>query len=99
MRDQQTFTIGILCVTATILLAAVLIQIHDGPEPALAIGQTDRGGDYILVTGQFTSNSEVLYITDAAARRLNVYAYDPTRRDIILWDTQDLGMIFGGRNK
>lgn len=97
MRDQQTFSIGILCLTATVLLAAVLLQVSSEPPSAMAIGQTDRGGDYILITGQFTQNSEVLYLTDAATRRLNVYSYDPTRRQIILWDTQDLGMIFGGK--
>ena len=94
VRDNQNLTIGILSVTATILFVGVVFVTMLGQNTALAIGQTDRGGDYIVVTGQFTQNSELVYVTDAAAKRLNSYAYDATQRQVILWDTQDLGKVF-----
>ena len=94
MHDKQNLTIGILSITATVLLVGVMVVMMLANTPALAIGQTDRGGDYIMVTGQFTQNSELVYVTDAAAKRLNAYAYDPTRRDLILWDTQELAKVF-----
>ena len=77
-----------------ILFVGIVFVTMLGQNTALAIGQTDRGGDYIVVTGQFTQNSELVYVTDAAAKRLNSYAYDATQRQVILWDTQDLGKVF-----
>lgn len=94
MHDRQNLTIGILSITATVLFVGVMVVMMLGQTPALAIGQTDRGGDYIMVTGQFTQNSELVYVTDAAAKRLNAYGYDTTRRDLILWDSQDLAKVF-----
>ena len=99
MHDSKNLSIGVLSITATVLLVGVILATLGGPEPALAIGQTDRGGDYIMVTGQFTQNSELVYVTDAATRRLNVYGYDTTRRQTIFWDAQDLGRLFGSASR
>lgn len=93
--NDRNLTIGILSITATILLAAVLV-VTSLPQPAQAIGMIDRGGDYIIVTGQFTQNSEVVYITDGAARRMIMYSYETTTRTLTLWDAIDLGRAFGG---
>lgn len=95
MNDNRNLTIGILSITATILLAALILTTAM-PQPAMALGQLDRGGDYIMVTSQFTENSEVVFITDAAARRMIMYCYEPTTRTLTLWDAIDLGKQFGG---
>ncbi len=94
-QANQRFTIGVLSVTATILLVGVILATIGGQNQAMASGQADRGGDYVVVTGQFTLNTELVYITDAAVKKLNVYSYDRTRRQIILWDTHDLSKEFG----
>jgi hypothetical protein len=99
MRENQNLTIGILSITATVLLVAVIFVTTGSPNPAMAIGQTDKGGDYIVVTGQYTPNFEQVYITDAAARKLNAYSYDQTRREIVLWDSQDLAKVFASVRK
>jgi hypothetical protein len=98
MNDNKNLTIGILSITGVILLVAVII-LTSMPQPAQAIGMIDRGGDYIIVTGQFTENSEVIYITDAAAKRMIMYSYEPTTRELTLWDAIDLGRAFGGDGK
>ncbi|MBN2563065.1 MAG: hypothetical protein JXQ75_19240 [Phycisphaerae bacterium] len=95
MEDSKNLSIGILSVTAIALFVGVLLVTTAGQNKALAIGQTDRGGDYIAVTGQFTQNTELVYVMDAATRRLNAYSYDTTRREIVFWDSQDLGRLFG----
>lgn len=96
MPDNQNLTIGVLSITAVVLLVGVFLTVAGGPNEALAIGQTARGGDYIVVTGQFTQNSELVYVLDAPARRLNAYSFDKTRREFILWDSQDWGRLLGG---
>jgi hypothetical protein len=95
VQDDKNLTIGVLSITAVVLLIGVILTAVGGQNQALAIGQSDRGGDYIVVTGQFTQSTELVYVTDAAARRLNLYSYDATRRQLILWDSQDLRRVFG----
>lgn len=94
MRDNQNMTIGILSITATILFVGLVVVLMLGNKPAMAIGETDRGGDYIMVTGQYTPNVELIYVTDAAAKKLNAYSYDTTQRQLVLWDSQDLAKVF-----
>ncbi len=95
MSDNRNFIIGVLSVMATILFVGLVVVTMTGEKPAYAIGQTDRGGDYILVTGQFTENSELVYVIDAAARRLISYSYEATTRDFTLWNAVDLSKLPG----
>ncbi len=66
--ETQNLAIGVLSITAVILLVGVLV-VSAVNDRAMAIGQTDRGGDYILVTSQFNSNTEFVIVTDAATQR------------------------------
>jgi hypothetical protein len=84
---------GILSITATILLVGVVLTLG-GQGKALAEGVLDRGGDYVMVTGQFNTTYELVYVTDAAAQRLNVYSWEQTNRQFILWDSVDLKRVF-----
>jgi ethanolamine utilization microcompartment shell protein EutS len=95
MNDSKNLMIGVLTITATILVAAVILSTMGPRNEAMAIGQLDRGGDYIVLTGQFTENNELVYITDAAAQRTNVYSYEPTTRQFALWDSIDLQKVMG----
>lgn len=90
---QSQFTIGLLSITGLILLIAVIVTTLS-PAPSYAFGQIDRGGDYIMVTGQFTENSEVVYITDGAAQRMIMYSYEATQNTLILWDGDDFAKRF-----
>jgi hypothetical protein len=85
--DGQTFAIGVLSVTACVLLVGfVLVSIT--PRQAHAIGQIDRGGDYIMLTQQISNSQEAVVVVDAASRRLNLYALDA--------NTRKLGVILQG---
>ncbi|UCG32070.1 MAG: hypothetical protein JSU68_10435 [Phycisphaerales bacterium] len=78
--DTKSFAIGTLSVTAVILLAALVIlgQLPDA-RPALGSGVAMAGGDYMILTGYYERNSELLYVIDTATKRLNAYAYDMSR--------------------
>lgn len=97
MRNNQNLAIGVLTVTAVVLFVGTVLSTAGSNNEAMAFGQLDRGGDYILLTGQFTENHEVLYVTDAAARRLNVYSYVASTRQFVLWDSVDLSRMPGSR--
>lgn len=94
-NDPKNLAIGVLSITATILLVGVLLAGLFTTQEARAFAQIDRGGDYIVVTGQFSSTSELIYVTDAAAQRMNLYSYETTTRQFVLWDSIDLRAVFG----
>ena len=53
-----------------------------GTSQALAIGQSDRSGDYIICTQQISNSNEALVVIDAAAKRLSTYSLDINNRVI-----------------
>lgn len=79
--DGKSFAIGILSVTACILFVGFVI-IGMLPSPALAIGQSDRAGDYIICTQQISNSNESIVIIDAAAKRMSMYSLDVNNRVI-----------------
>ena len=79
--DSKNLTIGVLSITAVILLVGVVI-IGTRPAPAVASGMTADGGDYVLTVGQLHTNSELLYIIDAGANKLAVYDFQGNTKQI-----------------
>jgi hypothetical protein len=71
--DGKTFAIGILSVTACVLFVGLLLVTLLPTPAALAIGQSDRGGDYVMLTQQVSNSYEGVIVIDAAAKRLNMY--------------------------
>ncbi len=89
MRSKD-FSIGVLSITATILFVGLVI-IHATSTPTVyGFGQRDRGGDYIVATGQLDEAVELLYVLDAAVPSLAVYHFDPNRGGLFLDDLSDL---------
>ena len=88
--DSKQFAIGILSVTAVILLAATVV-VHSRPEPASAAGMTAMGGDYVLTVGALNASEELLYVVDSAAEKIVVYTFDAGRKSIVPAD----GVRFG----
>jgi len=92
--SEANMAVGVLTVTAAILLVGVVLVFSSSQNQALASGQLDRGGDYIVLTGQFTLNSELIFVTDAAAGRMNAYSYERTQQQLRLWDSHDFKREF-----
>lgn len=73
--DARTFAIGVLGVTACILLVGIVL-LASSPAPSYATGMNDRSGDYILLTQQLTTTNEGVIVIDAASKQLVMYAFD-----------------------
>lgn len=80
--DGKTFAIGVLSVTACVLLVGIVMTTL-APTPAYAIGQNDRGGDYVMLTQYLTNTQEGIVIVDAAVKRMNLYILDHNTRKIV----------------
>ena len=92
MIDRKTFTIGVLSVTAIVLLAANLML----PQPAAAeVAVKDR--DYTAVTGRTTKGGEALYLTDNRTGLLGVFVFDPGKRAITAVAVKPVADAFTGR--
>ena len=79
--DSKTFAIGVLSITACVLFVG-LLMVAGQPTSAYGIGQTDRGGDYIMVTQQLTNSQEGVVIFDAASRQMTLYALNGSTKQL-----------------
>ena len=91
--DTRNFTIGVLGVTATILFVGLVILQTATAPIAMAGGQTDRGGDYIMVTGQLDGAAELLYVLDTQVPSLAAYRYDTNTGNMIIMDVGPLNRM------
>jgi hypothetical protein len=81
--DAKAYAIGVLSVTAAILFVGFLL-VTAFPRPALATGQNDRSGDYIMLTQQISNSVESVVVIDAAAKRMCVYGLDTGAKQLKL---------------
>lgn len=77
--DGRTFAIGVLSVTACILFVGFMLTAQ---QPAVAIGTSDKGGDFKLVTQQINHSTEAVVVIDAAAKRAIIYGFDISRKEL-----------------
>jgi len=92
--DPHRLSIAVLSITAVVLLVGIFV-VGSVQQTALAIGQLDRGGDYIMVTVQFNGNTEYVVVTDAAVEKMIAYGWNPSSRRIDMFDFFDLKRIRG----
>ena len=88
--NNQNFAIGVLTVTATILLVGLVLMGTISQQQAQAFSQIDRGGDYILLTSQWRAEHELLWVLDARAKVLGMYHFEPRRSRLELIDVISL---------
>ena len=75
--DKKHFTIGVLSLSAVVLLAANLIQPRLA-EAAFVV----KDNDYTAVTGRTNKGGEALYILDNRTGAVVVVAFDVGRRSV-----------------
>ena len=94
MKDTKNVTIAMLCVLAAILMT-VLVLTYDTNQ---ALADTSiRGGDYIMVAGNYSKSLDLLYVIDIAQQKINVYSIDENNNVIRMLDQASLKQIFKKR--
>jgi hypothetical protein len=84
--NNQNLIIGVLTVTATILLVGLLLMGTISQQEAKGFAQHDRGGDYVMLTSQWRNEMEILWIIDARAETMGMYWFEPKRGRLELID-------------
>jgi hypothetical protein len=77
--DGQTFAIGVLALSACVLFVGFMLLVR---QPALAVGQADRAGDYKMLTQHVATNRELLLVLDAAAKQMITYEFDISQKKL-----------------
>lgn len=93
--DKKNFSIGILSLSAVILLVAN----YFAPQPAHAL-LTIKDRNYSMVTANTQTGGDVLYILDNVTGRIGVFAYDTSKHEMVPRSGSDLTAAFappGGR--
>ena len=87
--DRRDFAIGILSTTA-VILSITLVFLLRTPQAVHASGMGDRGGDYIMLSGQMWENEELLYVIDTASDRMITYRFDRRQGQIVVAEGTNL---------
>lgn len=90
--DKKTFTIGVLSVTATLLLVANFIST---PRAQAEFAVKDR--DYTAVTAHIAAGGDALYVTDNRSGNMGVFVYDPGARGLKLVGLSPVTAAFATR--
>ena len=95
MKDSKNMTIAVLCVSACILVTALILG-HISTKPALAETSV-RGGNYIMCTGALGKATELIYVIDISKQKLNIYAADVQHNNLVPIDQVNLKVAFKAR--
>ncbi|HOF18752.1 MAG TPA: hypothetical protein PK082_07565 [Phycisphaerae bacterium] len=91
LKNPQNLTIVLLLATAAVLAAMLLATYTQDAQAGTSAG---KQGDYIMVNGMWSGSTDLVYIVDIAARKLNVYYAHAASNDVKLIQTVDLAKAF-----
>jgi hypothetical protein len=91
--EKKSFTIGILSLTAVIL---VMANYFASPQSARA-DLTIKDRDFGMVTARTQASGDALYILDNRSGRVAVFSYDPSTRTLQPRGFGDMGALFQGQ--
>lgn len=94
MKNDTTTMIMVLLVTAAVL--GLMLAGSVGPGRAAAAGAGDRtsDGDYIMLTGQVTDTSCLVYVIHVPTQTLMVFVPNRTTNTLKLLDFAKLSRVF-----
>ena len=81
MNNTQNTTIVLLLITAGIL-TAMLLSAYVGTEPAAYADASVRQGKYIMATGGYDKNIDLIYVVNIETQKLVVYAPNRGKRTL-----------------
>jgi hypothetical protein len=87
--DKKSFAIGILSVTATLLLVANYFV----PSSANA-SLTIKDRDFSMVTARTQRGGDALYLLDNRTGKVAIYSYDPSSKVVRVYGSGDMSNLF-----
>ena len=91
--DKKTYAIGILAVTATLLLLGNLLVV----QPDARANDAIKDRDYQMITAHAQQGGDVLYVVDNLTGQMAIFQWDAQRRVIIPKDVGPIESAFRAR--
>lgn len=95
MLDKKTFAIGILSLSAVILLVANILA----PRTARATYETIENQDFAMVTATALGGGDAIYVTEKRSGLLAVFVFDPNRKSLDVMDVEPVQAAFSKMKK
>jgi hypothetical protein len=90
MLDKKTFLIGLLSLSALLLLLANILA----PRVATANYETTHDNNYNIVTATAIGGGDAIYIQDKNSGIMAVYVFNPNVKTLVLMDAQPIQNVF-----
>jgi hypothetical protein len=87
--DKKTFWIGILSLTATVLM----LGNYFAPQPAMAT-MSIKDRDFSMVTAHSQTGGDSLFVLDNRSGKVAVYFYDPSSKVVRPRGSGDMSKMF-----
>ena len=84
MLDKKTFVLGVLSLSAVILVVANVLA----PRPAAATYNTIKDRDFQMQTANSVTGGDALYITDNSTGKMVVFVWDVNVKSLVPKDIQ-----------
>lgn len=91
--SAKDFVIGVLSVTAVILLATLLLINAFVPRQAYGIPQAGTAGNYVASAARLEETAELLIVLNTKQRLINVYGYNVPMGQVELIQQVDIERI------
>jgi preprotein translocase subunit SecG len=88
--EKNRFAIGVLSITATVLLVGVILL--SASRPVQGGGMNAQGGDYVMATVQASASTECILVVDAATSQLILYQYNLNSQRLEPLQKQDISL-------
>ena len=91
--DKKTFWIGILTLSAAVLLAAHALQ-PTSLLPTAHARESVENNEYAMVTAEAPNGGEVLYVLNKRSGGLGLFTWDPQTRKPLPLDVKPIQAAF-----
>jgi hypothetical protein len=89
--DKRTFILGVLSLSAVILVAANILAPHGAVADTAIYNEA-----YQLQTGRINGGGEALYVTENRTGNMAVFVYSPNTKKLEAMDSKPVMAAFGG---
>jgi hypothetical protein len=88
--NAKNISIGVLTITAVILLVGIILVGSTATKPAYAGNVSSYGGDFTVTIGRVTRDAELIYLVDNTTERLLVYGLNRKTGKSAILDKSEL---------
>jgi len=90
MLDKKTFAIGVLSLSAIVLIVANILA----PRTASATYETTHDNDYSICTSTAPGGGDAIWITEKRSGGIAVFVYNPAQKTLQPMDSQLIQTVF-----